>query len=60
MSLETRERYEIGDRIGQIVIIPVPQIEFNVVDELSTTVDRGVGGFGSTDPVTSAIESNCR
>ena len=29
--------YEIGDRIGQIVIIPVPQIEFNVVDELSTT-----------------------
>ena len=50
--------YEIGDRIGQIVIIPVPQIEFNVVDDLSTT-DRGVGGFGSTDPVTSAIESNC-
>ena len=40
--------YEIGDRIGQIVIMPVPQIEFNVVDELSTT-DRGVGGFGSTD-----------
>ena len=51
--------YEIGDRIGQIVIMPVPQIEFNVVDELSTT-DRGVGGFGSTDPVTSAIESNCQ
>ena len=50
--------YNIGDRIGQIVIMPVPQIEFNVVDELSTT-DRGVGGFGSTDPVTSAIESNC-
>ena len=50
--------YEVGDRIGQIVIIPVPQIEFNVVDELSAT-DRGVGGFGSTDPVTSAIESNC-
>ena len=52
------KEYNIGDRIGQIVIIPVPQIEFNVVDELSTT-DRGVGGFGSTDPVTSAIESNC-
>lgn len=50
--------YEVGDRIGQIVIIPVSQIEFNVVDELSTT-DRGVGGFGSSDPVTSAIESNC-
>ena len=52
------KEYSIGDRIGQIVIMPVPQIEFNVVDELSTT-DRGVGGFGSTDPVTSAIESNC-
>ena len=52
------DAYNIGDRIGQIVIMPVPQIEFNVVDELSTT-DRGVGGFGSTDPVTSAIESNC-
>ena len=50
--------YEIGDRVGQIAIIPVPQIEFNLVDELSTT-DRGVGGFGSTDPVTSAIERNC-
>ena len=52
------KEYNIGDRIGQIVIMPVPQIEFNVVDELSTS-DRGVGGFGSTDPVTSAIESNC-
>lgn len=52
------KEYNIGDRIGQIVIMPVPQIEFNIVDELSAT-DRGVGGFGSTDPVTSAIESNC-
>jgi hypothetical protein len=40
--------YDIGDRIGQIIIMPYPQIEFNLVDELSTT-DRGVGGFGSTD-----------
>ena len=49
--------YEIGDRIGQIVIMPYHQVEFNLVDELSTT-DRGVGGFGSTDPVTASIESN--
>ena len=41
------KEYNIGDRIGQIVIMPVPQIEFNVVDELSTT-DRGTDGFGST------------
>ena len=51
------KEYNIGDRIGQIVIMPVLQIEFNVVDELSTS-DRGVGGFGSTDPVTAAIEEN--
>jgi dUTP pyrophosphatase len=49
--------YAEGDRIGQIIIMPYPQIEFNLVDELSTT-DRGIGGFGSTDPVNAAIESN--
>ena len=40
--------YEIGDRIGQIIIMPIPKIEFNVVDELSET-ERGNGGFGSTN-----------
>lgn len=39
--------YQVGDRIGQIIIIPYPQIEFNVVEELSTT-ERSEGGFGST------------
>lgn len=39
--------YEAGDRIGQIIIMPVPQVEFIEVDELSSS-DRGVGGFGST------------
>ena len=42
------KEYNIGDRIGQIIIMPYPQIEFNLVDELSET-ERGVGGFGSTD-----------
>lgn len=51
------DNHEIGERIGQIIILPYPQIEFNLVDELSTT-DRGIGGFGSTDPITAAIESN--
>lgn len=50
--------YEIGDRIGQIIIMPYPQVEFNLVDELSSS-DRGVGGFGSTDPITKSIEVNC-
>ena len=39
--------YEVGDRIAQIMIIPYPPIEFDVVDELSDT-ERGEGGFGST------------
>lgn len=39
--------YEIGERIGQIIIIPYPHIEFEEVDELSPS-DRGEGGFGST------------
>lgn len=39
--------YNIGDRIGQIIIMPYPQITFEEVDELSST-DRGQGGFGST------------
>ena len=39
--------YNIGDRIGQIIILPYPQIEFEEVEELSET-DRGIGGFGST------------
>ncbi len=42
-----REEYEIGDKIGQIIIIPYPKIEFEEVKELSET-SRGDGGFGST------------
>lgn len=39
--------YGVGDRIGQIMIIPIPQIELEVVEELSDT-ERGTGGFGSS------------
>jgi dUTP pyrophosphatase len=39
--------YDIGDRIGQLIIIPYPTIEFEEVEELSTT-ERNVGGYGST------------
>jgi len=40
-------KYEIGDRIAQIMIIPHPTVELIEVNELSETV-RGEGGFGST------------
>ncbi len=36
-----------GDRIAQLVIHKLPDVEMVEVDELSTT-DRGEGGFGST------------
>lgn len=39
--------YAIGDRIGQLIILPYPTIEFEEVDELSET-ERGNGGYGST------------
>ena len=41
-------QYKIGDKVGQIMILPYPTVEFNEVEELSET-QRGAGGFGSTD-----------
>ncbi len=38
-------KIEIGDRIAQLVIVPVVQVELEVVNEFSLT-DRGEGGFG--------------
>lgn len=39
--------YEVGDRVGQLIILPYPQIEFQEVDDLGET-ERGEGGYGST------------
>jgi dUTP pyrophosphatase len=36
-----------GDRIAQLVVAPVVQVELSEVDELPAT-ERGAGGFGST------------
>ena len=36
---------EIGDRIAQLVIVPVLQVSFDVVDDFAST-DRGSGGLG--------------
>lgn len=44
---KTPQRISHGDRVAQLVMIPILSIEFNVVDELSET-NRGSGGFGST------------
>lgn len=46
-DIEEFREYEIGDRIGQLIIMPYPTIEFEEVEELSES-DRGNGGYGST------------
>ncbi|MEK7811798.1 MAG: dUTP diphosphatase, partial [Pseudomonadota bacterium] len=35
------------ERIAQLVIIPVAQVQFNLVEEFPVS-QRGSGGFGST------------
>lgn len=40
--------YDIGDRIGQLLIVPNPTIDLVEVDELNETT-RGDNGYGSTN-----------
>lgn len=44
---DSRKMYQVGDRIGQLLIMPYPLVEFEEVSELSSS-DRGTGGYGST------------
>lgn len=39
--------YAVGERIAQLIIMPLPDIEMVEADNLSDT-DRGTGGYGST------------
>lgn len=39
--------YDLGDRVGQLIIMPYPQIELIEAEELSST-ERGAGGYGSS------------
>ena len=39
---------EPGDRIAQLMFVPVVRPAFDVVDEFSALSVRGAGGFGST------------
>jgi dUTP pyrophosphatase len=47
MTFQYAKRYSVGDRIGQIIIMPYPEIEFVEVEELSET-ERGNGSYGSS------------
>ena len=37
----------VGARIAQLIIMPIPEIDFEEAEELTAT-DRGTGGYGST------------
>lgn len=41
------KKYKVGDRIGQLVIMPYPKIKLEEVEELGDT-NRGTAGYGST------------
>jgi dUTP pyrophosphatase len=41
------KEYIMGDKVGQLIIMKLPWVEIEEVEELSDT-DRGEGGFGST------------
>ncbi len=44
---QTTFTIEPMERIAQMVIVPVVQAEFEIVEEFATS-ERGAGGFGST------------
>ena len=39
---------ESGNKIAQLVLLPVPECEIEFVDELDMNTDRSINGFGST------------
>jgi dUTP pyrophosphatase len=63
LNTDAREPYAIaaGDRIAQLIVMPVPRVRFVEVERLPGS-DRGEGGFGSTgygttDSITGASTS---
>lgn len=49
VNLDPSEPLDVrrGDRIAQLVILPIPQVDVRVVDDLPVS-DRGDNGFGSS------------
>ena len=39
--------YNIGERVAQLIILPIPQVDYIETEEISET-KRGIGGYGST------------
>jgi dUTP pyrophosphatase len=58
LNTDADEAYDIavGDRIAQLIVMPVSRATFIPVDELPDSV-RGAGGFGSTGYQTNGAQS---
>lgn len=41
------KRYNVGERIAQLIVMPVPEIDFEEAADLDDS-ERGTGGYGST------------
>ena len=48
--------YREGERFAQLLILPVPEVQFEETDTLSET-DRGEGGYGSTDNIDESADT---
>ena len=48
LDLFESNEYEVNDRVEQLIIMPYPEIEFEEVENLSSS-ERGYEGFGSTN-----------
>ena len=48
VAFQAGTKYNVGDRVGQLVILELPKYEIEEVNDLTDT-KRGEGGFGSTD-----------
>jgi len=56
----TKRTHEIkaGDRIAQLVIQRLPEVEFEIVEALEIDTVRGMGGFGSTGMTSDEAETH--
>ena len=53
---ENTYSFEPGERIAQLLVTPVPRVTIEEVQELTESVERGAGGFGSTGRTTQVLD----
>lgn len=47
VTMQGAKKYNVGDKIGQLILLPRFEIDFEEVEQLTET-QRGTGGWGST------------